>query len=111
GPPPQAFMNTFLAAAMAGLTWMAVEWVRDGRPTNLGAASGIVAGLVAITPGARVVRGSAARAPRRPRPAGGAPAGRRLRAGCGADCDRADRRRGVLLRGAGEDQSRLRRCP
>jgi Amt family ammonium transporter len=52
-------MNTFLAAATAGLAWMVVEWLRDGKPTNLGAASGIVAGLVAITPAAGYVRGPA----------------------------------------------------
>jgi len=59
GQAAQAFMNTFLAAAAAGLAWMVVEWVRDGRPTNLGAASGIVAGLVAITPAAGYVSGPA----------------------------------------------------
>ena len=58
----QAFMNTFLAAAAAGLAWVVVEWIRDGHATNLGAASGIVAGLVAITPGCRLrVRRGAAR--------------------------------------------------
>lgn len=46
----QAFMNTFLAAAAAGLAWVITERIRDGKVTNLGAASGIVAGLVAITP-------------------------------------------------------------
>jgi Amt family ammonium transporter len=55
GQAAQAFMNTFLAAAAAGLAWVLVEWVRDGKPTNLGAASGIVAGLVAITPAAGYV--------------------------------------------------------
>ena len=59
GQAAQAFMNTFLAAAAAGLVWVLVEWVRDGHPTNLGAASGIVAGLVAITPGAGFVSGAA----------------------------------------------------
>ena len=59
GQAAQAFMNTFLAAAVAGLAWVAVEWVRDGHPTNLGAASGIVAGLVAITPAAGFVSGPA----------------------------------------------------
>ncbi|MFM9084212.1 MAG: ammonium transporter, partial [Actinomycetota bacterium] len=49
GTAAQAFMNTFLAGAAAGLVWVLVEWMRDGHPTNLGAASGIVAGLVAIT--------------------------------------------------------------
>jgi ammonium transporter, Amt family len=57
GQAAQAFLNTFLAAAAAGLAWVLVEWVRDGQPTNLGAASGIVAGLVAITPAAGYVSG------------------------------------------------------
>jgi Amt family ammonium transporter len=57
GTAVQAFMNTFLAAAAAGLAWMLVEWIRDGHPTNLGVASGIVAGLVAITPAAGYVSG------------------------------------------------------
>jgi Amt family ammonium transporter len=59
GQAAQAFMNTFLAAAAAGLAWVLVEWLRDGHPTNLGAASGIVAGLVAITPAAGFVSGPA----------------------------------------------------
>ncbi len=58
GQAAQAFLNTFFAAAAAGLAWVAVEWIRDGHPTNLGAASGIVAGLVAITPGAGYVSGA-----------------------------------------------------
>jgi ammonium transporter, Amt family len=58
GQAAQAFMNTFIAAATAGLAWVVVEWVRDGHPTNLGAASGIVAGLVAITPAAGFVSGA-----------------------------------------------------
>ncbi|QGG94493.1 ammonium transporter [Actinomarinicola tropica] len=53
----QAFVNTFLAAAAAGLAWAVVERIRDGHVTNLGAASGIVAGLVAITPAAGFVAG------------------------------------------------------
>jgi Amt family ammonium transporter len=57
GQAVQAFMNTFLAAAAAGLAWVVVEWIRDGHPTNLGAASGIVAGLVAVTPAAGYVSG------------------------------------------------------
>jgi len=59
GQAVQAFMNTFLAAAAGGLSWVMVEWLRDGHPTNLGAASGIVAGLVAITPAAGYVSGAA----------------------------------------------------
>lgn len=50
GVAVQAFINTFLAAAAAGLAWCLVERVRDGHITSLGVASGIVAGLVAITP-------------------------------------------------------------
>ena len=50
GQAVQAFMNTFLAAAAAGLAWAITERIKDGHITNLGAASGIVAGLVAITP-------------------------------------------------------------
>jgi Amt family ammonium transporter len=57
GTAIQAFTNTFLAAAAAGLSWAVVERLRDGHFTNLGAASGIVAGLVAITPGAGFVAG------------------------------------------------------
>ena len=57
GQAVQAFMNTFLAAAAAGLAWVIVEWLRDGHPTTLGAASGIVAGLVAITPASGFVAG------------------------------------------------------
>jgi len=53
----QAFMNTFLAAAAGGLAWGIVERIRDGHFTNLGVASGIVSGLVAITPGAGYVSG------------------------------------------------------
>ena len=57
GTAVQAFMNTFLAAAAAGFAWGVVEKIRDGHFTNLGVASGIVAGLVAITPGAGFVAG------------------------------------------------------
>jgi ammonium transporter, Amt family len=44
------FLTTFTATATAMFGWLLVERIRDGRPTSLGAASGIVAGLVAITP-------------------------------------------------------------
>ncbi len=47
-----AFMNTYLATALAVLTWMGTEWIVKGKPSMLGAASGAVAGLVAITPAA-----------------------------------------------------------
>ena len=45
-----AFAATQAAAAAAGLGWMLVEWIHKGKPTALGLASGIVAGLVAVTP-------------------------------------------------------------
>ena len=45
-----AFTATHLATAAATLAWVAVEWIFRGKPTTLGAASGAVAGLVAITP-------------------------------------------------------------
>lgn len=45
-----AFAVTQVAAAMAGLAWVIVEWSHRGKPTALGFASGVVAGLVAITP-------------------------------------------------------------
>ena len=45
-----AFVVTHIAAAAAALSWMAVEWIQRGKPTALGLASGLVAGLVAITP-------------------------------------------------------------
>ena len=45
-----AFANTQIAAAAAALSWMLVEWLKDGKPTILGFASGMVAGLVVITP-------------------------------------------------------------
>ena len=47
-----AFMNTYLATACAVLSWMFGEWLVKGKPSMLGAASGAVAGLVAITPAA-----------------------------------------------------------
>jgi len=50
-----AFTATHLATAAATLSWVAVEWGFRGKPTTLGAASGAVAGLVAITPAAGYV--------------------------------------------------------
>ena len=46
----QIWLNTLVAPAAAMLAWLAVEKFRDGKATTLGAASGVVAGLVAITP-------------------------------------------------------------
>ncbi len=51
----QAFINTQIGAAMGALGWVAAEWMKDKHPTTLGAASGAVAGLVAITPAAGFV--------------------------------------------------------
>jgi Amt family ammonium transporter len=50
GASALAFVNTWLATAAAALAWMLVEWMLKGKPSMLGAASGAVAGLVAITP-------------------------------------------------------------
>jgi len=54
-----AIMNTFLAASAAMLGWLLVERIKEGKATTLGAASGAVAGLVAITPCAGFVGGMA----------------------------------------------------
>ncbi len=50
GSAGMAMLVTQLSTAMATLTWMAIEWVKHGKPSALGAATGAVAGLVAITP-------------------------------------------------------------
>jgi len=50
GTAAAIFLNTLVAGCLGMLGWLAVEQVRDGRPTTFGAASGVVAGLVAITP-------------------------------------------------------------
>jgi len=50
GLAASAFVVTNTAAAAAALSWVCAEWVHHGKPTVLGAASGLVAGLVAITP-------------------------------------------------------------
>jgi len=50
-----AFTATHLATAAATLSWIGTEWILRGKPTTLGAASGAVAGLVAITPAAGFV--------------------------------------------------------
>ena len=55
-----AFVATHFASAAAALGWLAVEWLRLGKPTVLGAISGAVAGLVAITPAAGFVTPMAA---------------------------------------------------
>jgi len=55
GTAALAFVNTWLATAMAATSWMVAEWLVKGKPSMLGAASGAVAGLVAITPAAGFV--------------------------------------------------------
>ncbi|HBQ85072.1 MAG TPA: ammonia channel protein [Syntrophomonas sp.] len=50
-----AFVATNTSAAAAAISWMAAEWLHHGKPTALGAASGVIAGLVAITPAAGFV--------------------------------------------------------
>ncbi|MGV7928276.1 MAG: ammonium transporter [Spirochaetota bacterium] len=50
-----AFVNTNTAAAAAGVTWMALDWMINRVPTMLGVATGLVAGLVAVTPAAGYV--------------------------------------------------------
>jgi ammonium transporter, Amt family len=55
-----AFMTTTIAPAAAGLTWMIAEWIHAGKPSALGFGSGVVAGLVVITPAAGFVQPGAA---------------------------------------------------
>ena len=50
GSAGMAMLVTQVATAMAALTWMAVEWIKHGKPSVLGIVTGAVAGLVAITP-------------------------------------------------------------
>jgi Amt family ammonium transporter len=59
GVAASALMNTFLAASAAMLGWLVIERIKSGHATTLGAASGAVAGLVAITPCAGFVGGMA----------------------------------------------------
>lgn len=50
GTAGMAMLATQVATAMAAITWMLMEWIRSGKPTAVGIATGAVAGLVAITP-------------------------------------------------------------
>ncbi len=50
GLAANAFVVTHISSAVAALSWIFTEWIHRGKPTTLGAASGAVAGLVAITP-------------------------------------------------------------
>ena len=55
GGAASAFVATHIAACAGGLSWMGAEWLRTGKPTVLGLASGIIAGLATITPAAGFV--------------------------------------------------------
>ena len=55
GLAASAFVATHVATSAAAISWMAMDWIFRGKPTVLGAASGAVAGLVAITPGSGFV--------------------------------------------------------
>jgi ammonium transporter, Amt family len=55
GLAASAFCATHFAAAAGGLAWAAAEWITRGKPTTLGTCSGVVAGLVCITPAAGYV--------------------------------------------------------
>jgi Amt family ammonium transporter len=50
-----AWINTLAAPAAATIGWLVIERIRDGKPTSIGAASGAVAGLVAITPACNIL--------------------------------------------------------
>jgi Amt family ammonium transporter len=54
-----AFVSTTLCAAVGGASWAGIEWLTRGKPTVLGMCSGIIGGLVVITPGAGFVSPSA----------------------------------------------------
>ena len=55
GLAAHAFMTSSISSACALLTWMLIEVIREGKPTLVGASTGLVVGLVAITPGAGFV--------------------------------------------------------
>ena len=56
GLATSAFVNTHFATAAAAMGWAAAEWIKNGKPSALGAISGAVAGLVAITPASGFVQ-------------------------------------------------------
>ncbi|PTY03296.1 ammonia channel protein [Verrucomicrobia bacterium LW23] len=60
GIAANAFLTTTLAAAFASFTWAALEWIMKGKPSILGFCSGVVGGLVAITPAAGFVTATGA---------------------------------------------------
>ena len=55
-----AMLVTHISAATGALTWMSIEWIKQGKPTVIGIATGMVAGLATITPAAGTVGPSAA---------------------------------------------------
>ena len=55
GIAANAFLVTHLATCVAALTWMAIDWIHNKKPTTVGACTGAVSGLVAITPAAGTV--------------------------------------------------------
>ena len=55
GLAAHAFMTTAISSAAALLSWMAIDVIRSKKPTLVGASTGLVVGLVAITPGAGFV--------------------------------------------------------
>ncbi len=55
GMAAQAFVNTFIAGGLAMLVWMFTDWVRIGKASMVGALTGVLAGLVAVTPAAGYV--------------------------------------------------------
>ncbi len=56
GQAANAFVVTHVAAAAAALTWMGMSWIFSGKPSVIGAAAGVIAGLVAITPASGFVQ-------------------------------------------------------
>lgn len=50
-----AFINTIVATAAGGMAWMFMEWALRGKPSMLGVASGVISGLVAVTPAAGLI--------------------------------------------------------
>ena len=50
-----AMLVTHISAAVGAFTWMALEWIKQGKPTVVGIATGMVAGLATITPAAGTV--------------------------------------------------------
>jgi len=63
GVAANAFMTTTLATAVASFVWPMIEWITRGKPSVLGFCSGVVAGLVVITPACRFVTSNGAVAP------------------------------------------------